>query len=242
MAVKEPFRQRAETYLGQPSLYEVPKEKWKALAALIAEAGLGTASLMDVGCGVGDLLHLIRSRFPGYRLTGIDTSDALLAQARSVPGLAGLTLRKDDALTFVYRDYQAEPFDLITCSGVLPIFDEPEPLLGNLLANARAGGRIYVFSMFNPDDIDVRIRYRDNLHQPDEWQCGQNIHSVQTISRWLSGRVQSFRFVPFEMPFDLPKQEAYPHRSWTFRAADGRRFTTSGLSLLYQDRFLEICR
>ncbi len=240
--MSEPFRQRVETYLGQPALYDRPKEKWKALATLIAEAGLNAASLLDVGCGVGDLLHLLRVRFPDYALSGIDMSETFLAQARGVPGLAGVPLRRDNALTFTYADYQTTAFDVLTCSGVLPIFDDPEPLLSNLIANVRVGGRIYVFAMFNPDDIDVRVRYRDNVHDPEAWQAGQNVHSVHTIARWLAGRVRSFRFVPFEMPFDLPKQQAYPHRSWTFVTADGRRLTTSGLSLLYYDQFLEICR
>jgi hypothetical protein len=99
---------------------------------------------------------------------------------------------------------------------------------------------VYIVSMLNDDDIDVRVRYRDNRHMPDEWQRGQNIHAAPTLARWLTGRVQSFRFLPFEMPFDVPRRPDYPHRSWTFRDAEGRRLVTSGLSLLYHERILEI--
>lgn len=235
-----PFRQRLETYLGDESVYVEPKEMTKALAALLEGAAMGAGSLIDVGCATGEMLHYFRRRFPALELTGIDTSEPFLAQARTVRGLAGVRFVRDDALTFSYRDYQPEPFDVVVCSGILSIFDDPAPLLTNLVANARRGGRVYVLSMFNEDDIDVLVRYRDNRHAPDEWKPGHNVHATASLERLLRGRVAGVRFHDFEMPFDLPRRADYPHRTWTVRGADGRRMVVNGLCLLNHEKIMEI--
>lgn len=235
-----PFRQRMETYLGDQSLYREPKEITKVIAGLVEVAGTTTGTLIDVGCAAGELLHHFHARFPGLALTGIDTSDPLLEQARGVPGLAGVRFEHDDAVTFSYRRYQDRPFDVVVCSGVLSIFDDPAPLLANLIANTRPGGRLFIASMFNGDDIDVLVRYRDNRHAPDEWKLGHNLHAVASLERFLKPRVATWRFHPFEMPFDLPRRDEYPHRTWTTRLADGRRLMINGLGLINYDKILEV--
>jgi SAM-dependent methyltransferase len=235
-----PFRQRLETYLGDETVYRQPKEITKALAAFVEASGITRGSLVDVGCATGEMLHHFRQRFPGLHLTGIDTSDPFLEQARRVGGLAGVRFEHDDGLTFSFGRYQDRAFDIVVCSGMLSIFDDPEPLLMNLIRNTRRGGRVYVASMFNDDDIDVLVRYRDNRHAPEDWKPGHNVHATATIERLLRDGVTDLRFHPFEMPFELPRRPDYPHRAWTMQTADGRRLVVNGLTLINYEKILEI--
>jgi SAM-dependent methyltransferase len=43
-------------------------------------------SFIDLGCGTGELLLALAARHPGWRLTGVDGSDPMLAVARGKPG------------------------------------------------------------------------------------------------------------------------------------------------------------
>ena len=236
----EQFKQRQETYLGDHSLYASPKEITKLLVRLVSERAKDGDGLLDVGCGVGELLHHARRTLPGLHVAGLDVTPALIDQARAVPGLAGVDLRLGDARTFRYQDFGPRPFDFITCSGVLSIDDDFGPLLGNLIDNVRGGGVLYIFSLFNDDDIDVRVRYRDNAYDPERWQLGYNTFSVGTMSRWLEGRVKAFRFLPFEIPVEVPRRPQYPHRAWTITTSDGRRRMVNGLGLMCLEQILEI--
>jgi hypothetical protein len=91
----------------------------------------------------------------------------------------------------------------------------------------------------NPDDIDVRIAYRDHRNQLD-WMRGFNIFSRERVARWLSSRGLACRFVDFHMTASLPRREALPHRAHTIDLADGTRRTTNGLCLLLPETLLEI--
>lgn len=55
------------------------------VAACVERAGEG-CSVLEVGCGSGALLRLLRQRFPTSRLVGIDTSDALVRHAAQTVG------------------------------------------------------------------------------------------------------------------------------------------------------------
>src|SRR5690554_2434214 len=50
---------------------------------LLAQAPVADpASIVDLGCGTGDLTLAIQSRFPKARITGMDNSPDMLAKAR----------------------------------------------------------------------------------------------------------------------------------------------------------------
>ena len=76
----------AVRFYGDAAGYDTFMGVWsKALAPLFLRfaAPARLASMLDLGCGTGNLLAAAADRFPGARLVGIDPSTALLAQARS---------------------------------------------------------------------------------------------------------------------------------------------------------------
>jgi len=66
---------------------------WFADAAALRLAPMlarrGTQSFLDVACGTGRLLHVLRAGDRGMRLCGVDASPAMLAEARRRPNADG---------------------------------------------------------------------------------------------------------------------------------------------------------
>jgi SAM-dependent methyltransferase len=86
-------------------------EAWTAiLEARARDAGLRGARLLDVACGTGNTLLPMLER--GYAVTGVDISDAMLAEARR---------KTADRARLVWGDMRDLPvlgeFDLVWCLG-----------------------------------------------------------------------------------------------------------------------------
>lgn len=69
--------------------------------------------ILDFGCGLGYTSARLREIFPGAEVTGVDTSDKVLAAARERNGGAGMTYRNVTSM----QD-QAAGFDLCYVNGV----------------------------------------------------------------------------------------------------------------------------
>ncbi len=225
------FRQRVETYVGNDKADEV-KDVYRFILNKIG-AGKPRA-ILDVGCATGDLLAALKEAYPRSRLTGLDKEIQLLEVARKRTVLDDVQLIQGDALT-----EKLGKFDLVTCLGVMGIFDQFEPLLENLLANTVSGGRVFVQALLNPDDIDVRVIYRDKKNGLD-WMRGFNIFSRKQVATWAVKQGVEVLFHDFYMNSQLQKRPELPHRAYTIDLADGTRRTTNGLCLLLPETVMEM--
>ncbi|MGH3394701.1 MAG: class I SAM-dependent methyltransferase, partial [Streptosporangiaceae bacterium] len=114
--------------------------------------------ILDVGCGQGtQLLELARR---GHDLTGLDSSDALLADLdRSLsaepPALRDrVRVVRGDALA-VAAEFGAGQFDVVLCHGVLMYVEDPAPLLAALAAVTAPGGLVSLL-VRNGDALAMR--------------------------------------------------------------------------------------
>jgi len=228
------FHQRPETYLGETRA-SADKDVFKFLLQRIMNDGNAPKkSFLDVGCATGDLLAFLTFNFPSAQLAGIDVAEDLIRVARGRSALRAAQLVVGDGLSTVLGR-----FDVVTSFGTLGIFDSFEPLLENLLANTRLGGRIFVQALLNPDDIDVRIAYKDHLNGLD-WMRGFNIFSRARVAEWCQTKGLKVHFLDFHMTTTLAKRESLPHRAYTIDLADQTRRTTNGLCLLLPETLMEI--
>jgi len=128
------------------------------LVSLIRERNPGASSLLDVACGTGKHLELLRAEFPD--VGGIDLDDGLLAIARE--RLPDVPLVNADMRTFDL----GRTFDVVTClfSAVGYLRDADEL--------ARATGRMAAH--LAPDGVLVV----DGWVRPDAWWPGTNVAAL----------------------------------------------------------------
>jgi trans-aconitate 2-methyltransferase len=105
------------------------------LARIAAEA---PASVVDLGCGAGNLMPLLRARWPQARLAGVDGSPQMLAQARAdYPDAAFI-----EADIGAWRP--ARPVDVLYSNAALHWLDDHERLFPELLEAVAPGGFLAV--------------------------------------------------------------------------------------------------
>lgn len=123
-----------------PALYmKFEDERTRAARDLLAQVSVAdAASIHDLGCGPGNSTELLARRFPDARISGFDTSVAMLAHARDrVP-----------KASFVHQnvaDYSpAEKPDLIFANAVLHFLPDHQLLFPRLISLLPQGGCLAV--------------------------------------------------------------------------------------------------
>ncbi|RYZ43118.1 MAG: trans-aconitate 2-methyltransferase [Myxococcaceae bacterium] len=101
----------------------------------------------DIGCGPGNSTELLRARFPRATLTGMDSSEDMLAAARE--RLPGVRFDKADIATWSDEG----PYDVILANAVLQWVPDHATVLPALLGRLSEGG-------------SLAVQMPDNLEEP----------------------------------------------------------------------------
>lgn len=119
-------------------------ELTEALLSRILSKG-AAHSILDIGCGAGELSLRLSHAKPGARVHGIDISPDLIAVAKS-RAEAGDRIDFECADAATWRDPMFFPDLLVSRHGVM-FFDQPVAAFANLAEGASAGARL-IFSCF----------------------------------------------------------------------------------------------
>lgn len=97
------------------------------------------ATILDVGCGLGETSLLLATRFPGTTITGIDQNEALIEAATSTKAW------KNPALHFITGDalrlpFDDDHFDFVFTRYLLHHLPDPPAALAELKRVCRPGG------------------------------------------------------------------------------------------------------
>jgi len=95
-----------ETYLEQMA-DEIPGYEDLQEAVVVATAGARAIRVLELGTGTGETALRVRTKHPGTRWVGIDSSEAMLARARERLPDAGLRVQR------LEDELPAGPFDLV---------------------------------------------------------------------------------------------------------------------------------
>ena len=130
-----------------PDLYRAfEDQRTRPARDLLAEIGPGPfGSIVDLGCGPGNSTELLALAFSKADVTGVDTSDAMLASARL--RLPHIRFIQGDAASFV----PATPPDVIFANAVLQWVSAHADLLPRLVGLVRPGGTLAIQM---PDNLD----------------------------------------------------------------------------------------
>ena len=112
-----------------------------SLLAALDEAGVRDRTLLDVGCGTGDLALGALAR-GATQVTGIDLGPGAIQSARDLAAERGHT----EHATFLLGDGSVQPLpeaDVVVLNRVLCCFPDADALLANTL---RAAGEVFAFT------------------------------------------------------------------------------------------------
>ncbi len=120
---------------------------------------------LDVGCGTGNYTIELAKR--GLKVTGIDSSEEMMAWAREKAGKDGLNIpfQVADAQMLPFLD---NSFDLIVSNGLLCFLKEPEKTLMEMNRVLKPGGRLVVgvLNRWSPWALFRRIKgvFKDTIY------------------------------------------------------------------------------
>lgn len=110
----------------------------------------GCARVLEVGCGVGAELQILRRRFPQLHLTGLDFSESQLAKARELLraelAAGAVELRQGSAYELPFPDAS---FDGVCLIWVLEHLNDPLRALRETWRVLRPGGKLSVTEVYN---------------------------------------------------------------------------------------------
>jgi malonyl-CoA O-methyltransferase len=128
------------------AVYDHDGNPLQALEGPVVRAAAGDVcglNVLDLGCGTGR--HALWLAAAGARVTGVDFSDGMLAEARRKPGA--------DAVRFVVHDlhellpFADGEFDLVVSSLVIEHLRELDPFFAECRRVAKHGGRAIISAM-----------------------------------------------------------------------------------------------
>ena len=180
-----------------PALYRrFEDERTRPARDLLARVPvLGATRAVDLGCGPGNSTELLAERFPGARVSGTDTSQAMLMSARErLPHC-------DFSLSDVSGWQPEQAPDVLFANAVLQWVPGHEVLLPRLFASLAPGGAL-------------AVQMPDNLNEPSH----RAMRDVAADGRWaeLIGEAATVRapILPAAEYYDLLAPHAASVEIW----------------------------
>ena len=152
--------------------------------------------VIDLGCGPGNSTELLAARFPDAEISGLDSSDDMITEARRRLPQIGFTLGD-------LREWRAASgMDVILSNATLQWVPDHATLLPQLLAQLAPGGHLAVQMPDNLDepphalmrDIAARPAFAGKLAAASGTRAGrQSADWYYALLRPLAGRVDIWR-------------------------------------------------
>jgi SAM-dependent methyltransferase len=167
------------------------------LTRLVSSLVLPGQRVLEVGCGLGDLLVALKPR----RGVGVDISPAMIKGARERHGAVGsVTFRVVD----VERDALPEgPFDVVVLSDTLGMLDDIETSLRRLRGLLAPDGRLVVtyYNFLWEPALRMAEMLRQKTRWPDQsWLSMNDIHNLLYLSGLQVVRSGTDVLLPVSLP------------------------------------------
>ena len=128
-------------------------ERGRPFVDLISRVPTAPATIVDLGCGPGQLTRVLRARWPEASVLGVDASSEMIARARRD--------NEDERASYVEADASAwapaAPVDLIVSNAMFQWVPDQLAVIWRLLAHVAPGG---AFALQVPDNFAMPSHQR----------------------------------------------------------------------------------
>lgn len=169
------------------SVSNYPKTRWEwlecihQLAIFKKELSLNSISLLDIGCGSGSFMCMLKS-IPGCNSTGIDINQNAVEICKS-NGLTAICGSFEDALS-----QQSNLYNAITLWHVVEHVADPVGLLTQAKELLTDNGSIYFSVPLSP--LSYETSWPDPLNGPPHHLTRWQVSSIQALARRLDMSLQ----------------------------------------------------
>ncbi|MEQ9370533.1 MAG: class I SAM-dependent methyltransferase [Coleofasciculus chthonoplastes F3-SA18-01] len=216
------WHRRAIDY--SPHQYEVCAE----LISEVVSQRDSKKKILNVCAGNGSLVSYLNQRFPEFEFVGTDTLLALI-EDNSAAQVQSSNVKLIHA-PIESLGSQSSQYDICVHWMRLLHFADWQGHISGMIKSTKPGGHILVSSLFNDHDADLLATVLDyNIPTCREGYCLQyNTFSCAQVEKFCyANGATKVKFYPYEIPFDIPRQESGVG-SYTVKIADGKRETISG--------------
>ena len=151
-------------------------------------AALRFSSVLDVGCGTGEILSAIRKRYPTASLCGIDISQEMLKQAEE-KRMANVKLYLGDA---EHLPFENAEFDVMICTDSFHHYPEPQRAIEEFYRVLQKDGYLLLADFVKP----FPVRQLMNIFLPFSSEGDVKIYSRREIISFL--RQNGFRDIQYQ--------------------------------------------
>ncbi len=219
--------------------YSEPKEYTKSLLDILVKERLisNRAKVLDLGCGCGAVTNYLAKAFPNCKFIGLDLNSNYIEIANKFSientRYCQFDLYSNESLKGnmeVINNADAL-FSFQTLSW-LPNYNRYIELLSIL--NIKWG---VVTSLFYDGYVDAEIKIKDYTRSMgsniDFRESYYNIYSINLFDKALNEKgFYVDRYIPFDMPYDLPKPTNKGMSTYTLNLQDNSRLQVSGPLLM----------
>jgi len=194
--IDDQFTRQADLFANAAALHNAA-----ALDSLVMAASPKlTESSLDIACGPGTVVAAFAGRVG--RAAGLDTTAAMLDQARRLEarlGLSNVSWYQGDVGALPFAD---GAFDIVSCRFAFHHFEQPEQAFAEMLRVCRPGGRIVVCDAVASDDPTRAEAFNEmeRLRDPSTVEFRTLEFFVDLFRKFgMPTPISSFYKVPVEM-------------------------------------------
>ncbi|MFA6491995.1 MAG: class I SAM-dependent methyltransferase [Candidatus Babeliales bacterium] len=138
-----------------------------ALAALFDHVTFnGDETILDIGCGDGNLTAKIAQKVPSGSVIGIDLSTSMIKAAQqSFNAVANLSFEIADATSFSFK----QKFDYVTSFFVLHWIEDQLTVLKNIKKALKPNGKTIIIMSAVQEDSPIILKAFERLEQEGLW-------------------------------------------------------------------------
>ena len=156
-------------------------ERARPFLDLLARVPGEARTVVDLGCGPGQLSAVLRERWPDARIHGVDSSAAMIERAEQDP-VPGVTYERADASTW----QPGAPVDVLLSNAMFQWLPEPLDVVRRLLPHVVPGGT-FALQVPHNHDAPSHVLLRDLAGRPPYAEHTARAHrvTVPPAEDWL---------------------------------------------------------